>query len=960
MFTRLIPALLIGLAMLLPARDGMASDTGTIRGRVIDAETGEALPGVNVIVVGRSSGAATDQDGLYRIVLVPGEYTIKCSMIGFAVETRDVKVRSGQDVVLDFALTLEVIKGEEIIIESKADRNSEAILLKDRKEATAVSDAVSAEIIARTGAGDAATAMERVTGATVLDGKYVFVRGLGGRYSLTQLNGTVLPSADPDKKAVQMDIIPSNLLANIVTSKTATPDKPGSFAGGAVNMTTISYPDDLMLSFTSSFSYNPLANMNDRFLKYKGGKSDWLATDDGTRAIPEELRGENSIVPEHVFAWIDDEKAADLDRYSKAFVPVMAPYTGQTGLNQSYSLSFANKYKIMGRTAGLISSLSWDRSFKNYENGIRANYQLTGNSGTTSTLNADYLLKDQKSSDDVSLSGLAKLSMQPARGHDLSLEYMYNRNGLSSARYLSGTFPRDLAPDAIYETRVLKYTERSLSAIQLSGKHTGSGAGVQIDWNMSRSSALQNEPDLRYFTNDYVALPGADGSVDTLYSISNEIYPFPTRYYRNLRENSSTAQFNISVPLKFSGMERSLFKTGGSWRSRQRGFRERRFEIRQDRAAYSGDPESFFARENMGLVNPEDLNRPGLNYFNNYIVDASVPRGNYDGEETISAAYAMVDFSFTGALRLIGGVRYEITDMTVISGDSTLENGRIYERDWLPSVNLQYAFDQTKQLRFAYSRTLARPQLRELAPYATFEFINDFIFIGNPTLQRTLIANYDIRYEHYGAPGELYAFSAFYKNLSNPIERALDPRAAASNPEINPRNVSRGRVYGIEVEGRKKLGQLLPILRHVKVSSNLALIFSQVDIAEDELELIRAVNPDAPAARPLAGQADYVLNLSIAYDNIETGTVIGLYFNRVGERLSEVTSGGTPDIYLQPQNTLNLTLSWNLARNLTLKLSGKNLLDTVYEKAHRFKGEKYVMQSYRKGRIWTFSMKYHL
>ena len=305
----------IFISLFFAANLGAQTLKGIVAGKLVDSETGDPLIYANVHLEGTTFGAASDLEGNYRIVSVPpGTYNVKLNYMGYAeTQITDVVVTAGEVTKINVTLKPEVLEAEEVMVTAKALRNTEAVLLKDRQKAIAVSDAISAEAISRSGSGDAAEAMTKVTGASVVDGKYVYIRGLGERYSNTHLDGAELPTADPDKKAFQMDLFPSNLLDNIVTVKTFTPDKPGNFSGGIVNIGTKTFPESFTMSFSSSASCNTQTTLNDNFILYGGGSTDWLGFDDGTRDIPDLFDNWNKEDwPTVTGARYNDEEAAKL------------------------------------------------------------------------------------------------------------------------------------------------------------------------------------------------------------------------------------------------------------------------------------------------------------------------------------------------------------------------------------------------------------------------------------------------------------------------------------------------------------------------------------------------------------------------------------------------------------------------------------------------------------------------
>ena len=940
--------------LILFAPSVFSQNTGKIRGKLVDASNGEELIGANVIIAGKSLGSATDIDGFFTIDPVPaGTYTINASMIGYSKKSvTGVVVKAGETTRIDIDLAPEAFEMEEVVIEAKLLLDNEAGLLKDRQKATSISDAISSEDISRSGSGDAAAAMNKVTGASTVDGKYIYIRGLGERYTSTQLNGAEVPSADPNRRAVQLDLFPASFLENLVTTKTFTPDKPGDYTGGSVNITTKSFPDRMTLSLSTSASWNAQTTGGDDFLTYAGGGTDWLGFDDGTRAIPDALSEPGVTVPDLSYAFSDAEVASELDRLSKSFNSTMAPTRTTAPVNQSYSLSFGNQYSVFDQPLGFLASLTYSRKYSNYSNGSVGRYQLTGHVDEVDELTNDYLFVDHKSTDEVLWGGLANISYKLGTAHEVGFNLIYNRAADNEARYLAGSFPRDLTGNAVYETRNLHYTERELQTYQLRGKHNfESLGGLQVEWIGSIAGNTQDEPDVRYFTDNYT-IRDLSGTIDTIYAIRPSIYPIPSRYYRNLAENNRSFNLDMELPFQQWAGLGSKVRFGGSFLNKDRSFRERRFDFGQDKLKYDGNAEEFFNTENLGILASESTN--GFFRFGNYVIDATSLSNNYDGTQDVYAGYMMVDLPLTRQLRLITGARYEMTQMDVASQDTALARGMLDNNDFLPSVNLLYNVLEDMNVRAAYGKTLARPTFRELAPYASFNFVNDFTFIGNADLERTLIDNFDLRWEWFMRAGEIVAVSGFYKNFQNPIERVIKN----VNGEIQYQNVSEARVYGVEFEFRKRLDQLADFMGNFFFGLNYTWTRSVVDISADELAVIRAVNPYVDGTRELQGQSPYLANVNLAYQNAESGTSVSMYYNVFGERLSAVSLGGTPNVYEQPRGMLDLIVSQKLFWNISLKLAAKNLLNEAIEHVHHFEGKDYVYSRFNSGRDFSVGFSY--
>lgn len=960
----LVFTLIVLFAGLLP---GMALAesvaTGRVVGKLVDAETGDPLIGANVLLEGTTLGASSDLDGTFVVMNVPpAAYTVVVMYVGYR-ETRveNVKVAPGQSVKLDLSVKPEVIESAAVVVEATLMKDTEASLLKKRQRASAVSDAISAEQISRAGSGNAADAMSRVTGASVVGGKYVYIRGLGERYSNTQLNGAELPSADPDKKAFQLDLFPSGLLDNIVTIKTFTPDQPGSFSGGIVDVGTKTFPERFTLSFSSGVVTNSQSTGNGDFLTYQGGGSDWKGMDDGTRALPQELRDPNVFIPPLNQARSNPELAAELDRYSRAFKTGMVPSTKTGPLGQKYAFSIGNQVQLFKRPLGYLVSFNYSTDASFYQDGQVGRWKLTGKVSENDSLTNQILLSDTQGKEEVLWGGLATLNYKLHANHEIGGNIIYTQSGESTSRYLVGVWPQQFLnnPNAYFETRALRYVERSLNSFQFNGKHYFRSLGrMAFTWSGTIAGTSQDEPDARFFSDNF-SIQNFQGRDTTIYSISPSIYPRPARYFRNLKESSGNINLQISLPFKQWSGQQGKFSVGAYYNQKERIFTEQLYEYWQGTGfRYNGNAEEFFSASNIGIIGVDTLSSGYRYNFGNYIQKSlNALGGDYSGDETITAAFGMIEMPIFSQLRFIGGVRFEATQMEVFDRDTT---GSIDENDWLPSLNLVYQLSPQMNLRGAYGRTLARPNFREKAPYASYDFANDVMFQGNVTLKRTLIDNFDLRWEWFARSGEIYAVSGFYKRFYNPIERVIDLRYASDAAIIRYENVSQAKVYGLEVEVRKHLDELSSLLRYVRVGGNFSLIYSEVDIPSNELLLIRDLNPNASPTRPLQGQSPYIVNLELGYYNPRLGSDVSLHYNLFGERMSEVSLGGTPNVFEQPRPMLDVVYNQSIWSGLSLKLSGKNLLDSSYRTIHQYKGEEYVRQFYKWGREFSVGLSYQI
>jgi TonB-dependent receptor len=966
---------LVLIFALLLTSNLLAQSSGKISGTVVDSETGETLIGVNVVIDGTIKGTATDIDGRYTIRNVEaGTYTVVVSYLSFSTQRiTGVVVEEGETVTLDIALQPESELLDEIVVTADVVLNNEAGLLRQRQKSIAFSDAISAESISKSGIGDAAGVLKKVVGASVVGGKYVYVRGLGERYSSTHMNGIELPTADPDKKAFQLDLIPSSLIENVVTLKTFTPDKPGNFSGGLVDVTTKDFPEERTFEFSVSSAYNSQISFQDGLLGERSS-SEWLGFDYGQRDVPEflqELSDAGTDIP--ILSSGDNigsEESRLLNAASKAFNNEMVPVNTNLPMDYGFGLSFGDQSETGIGKLGYSVSLTYSRSIDNYDNGSIGRYLLVGETATTEELSAERLYADTRTDDNVDWGSLINLAYIPHNNHKFNFTYFKTQSGTHSGRLVTGFW--DEAPTANQISNVLSYQERSLDALFLTGKSVFASVNdLKVEWKLSQTKNALETPDLRYFLlqSEDSQISGVD---TTLYSNPSSLYPRPSRFFRDLDETGNSAILDVTVPI----FKNSSFKTGLFYDSKERDFNESRYDIFEDAFGIrdaEGDVFEFFGTQ--GIIDSTVTGR-GQGYdYGTYVQDGSDLRNSYTAESNISAYYGMVDLFISDKLRFIGGARVEYTDITATSDDSvlattpneiTVDNptgegfqgvGRLDNMDVLPSFSLVYSFNEKLNLRTAYTKTLARPTVRELMPLITFDFAGDFLFQGNPNLKRTLITNYDFRVEYFSSPGEIIAVSAFYKDLVNPMERVI--RNDIGNNATSIQNVPKGRVQGIELEVRKNLGFISEKTEYLNFAGNFTLVHSEVDIADVELDFIRAANPEASSTRQLFGQSPYIINLDLQYQN-QKGLSSNLSFNRFGDRLSLATGNATPNVFERAYNTLNWNVNYQLTNNIALGAKVNNILNPDIVQSYKFRGEEYIFHSYQNGITFSTSLKYSL
>jgi len=906
---------------------------GAITGVVVDQKQGEALPGANVTIKGTTTGTTTDLKGRYRLGgLAPGTYDIVYSFVGFQQKTvTGVEVTAGTSTKIAVTLAEETAQLDEVVIEAEAARDSEAGMLVNRAKAAGVTNAISAETIGRSGAGSAAAAMGNVTGASVVEGKFVNVRGLQGRYVTVQLNGTTLPNADPDGNSVSLDIFPSSLIDNIVTAKTFTPDKPGTFTGGAIDITTKSFPDDFFLDVSVSTAYNSEVGVGGAVLRPPGGLEEVPSIAD------------NDLVPSQPFSGTNNpdlQRRNDLlNDLTRAFATSVAPSPEDVFGNRSAEVAVGDRFSVLGgRSLGAIASFTYDESFSGFNGGTTARF--------SQGLNADRLQPEasyttRRGVEETLMGGLAGVSFQLTPNNEFGLRVVYNRDEERIARSETGILPRDnISGDRRFQTRVARVIERTVRSAQLDGTHQfGSGdKGVRVEWKTAVSAVGRDEPDNRFFQNEF-----SPGATDTTYAISGPVTGLPTRYFRALSEQDWSGEGSIRVPIGGAAVE-----AGGHFRTKTREFRERLFQHDAEAANFDGTPNAYVT---------EKAGRQENGQFGTYVKEVPSLGGNYDASLDTGAGYLMVETPVPGlsALEFIGGVRLEYADMSLNTLDNNTQ-GAFSQLDVLPSANLVWALRQDMNLRLAYGRTIALPSFREFSPFESFNFVGDFTERGNPSLNRTSIHNLDLRWEWFPSAGELLSASIYYKAFSDPIERTFLPESVDQGI-VTYRNRGSATVYGVELEGRKRLGGLASWLEHVQVGGNVTLTESRIDRTEEVLDLLERFRDNPSETRQLQGQSPYLVNLNVGYDNPETGTSVNVFFNRFGDRLQTVSANGV-DIFERARSTLDINASQRLLRGITVSASVKNVLNSEQVVSQTFKGTEFVNDQRPLGRTVSVGVSY--
>ncbi len=911
------------------------AQNGIIRGQIIDDESGEPLFSANAILKGTQIGTTTDFDGKFELSAGAGTYDMNVSFIGMSsITITGVVVKPGDVTIID-VIRLKPSSSElgEVTITAESVRNTEAAMITVKRKSANLIDGISSAKLKKTGDSDAADAAKRVTGVSVEGGKYVYVRGLGDRYTKTMLNGVDIPGLDPDKNAIQIDIFPTNLIANMTVLKSAVAELPADFTGGVVDIETQDFPNDKILNVSVGLAYNPEMHFNSDYLTYEGGGTDFLGFDDGTRALPD--KADTEPIPSPNGQGYSDQ---EVNQFLNSFSPVLGAIKQSSLMDASLGFSFGNqKLRGNGHKIGYILSLTYKNTTEYYDDVVYGDYQRS-QSGETDTyeLVPSTIRRGQQGENNVLLGGLAGIAYKTSLS-----KYRLTVMHLQNAEKVAGQFEVYNNSEAVgqsgYESYAnsLYYGQRGLSNLLLSGEHHNAEDDWEIEWKLSPTLSSITEPDLR--TTSFRLNPSTQDS-----SFSSDV-GFPKRSWRYLDEFNGVGKVDITRTFQWLTREAKL-KFGASHVFKKRDYTILSYELQffGGQPDFSGDPNEVLVPENM-YPNNDD----GGIFYNSSNGD---PNPNeYSSSVNNTAAYISLQAEPAFRLKVILGLRAENYYQTHTGRDQlanrVLNNDEVLSAlDLFPSANIIYNVTEDQNLRLSYFRSIARPSFKELSFAQILDPVSDRTFNGglapyegewDGNLTSTRINNFDIRWEYFGEKGELFSVSGFTKLFSDAIELVRIPEAQTT-AEFQPRNVGDGQVFGAEVELRKNLGFINEAMNKLSFSGNVTYVYSQIEMTDTEFNFRKDYEKTGQTVdrkRRMAGQAPYIINGGISYDDVNKGLSVGGYYNVKGRTLEVVGGGLFPDVYAELFHSLNITgsKSFGAERRSTLGFKVSNLLNDVRE-----------------------------
>lgn len=913
------------------------AQTGTIRGAVYEQSTGEPLFGVSVLVKELSTGAITDFDGKFEIQVAPGTYSLQISYMSYStVELTSVEVKEGAVFVAnDIMMLEEASELETVTVSAGAIRTTENALMSVKRNAANLMDGISASTFRQIGDGDAASAVKRVTGVSIEGGKYVYVRGLGDRYTKTVLNGMDIPGLDPDRNTIQMDIFPTNVIDNIIVSKSFTAELPADFTGGVVDIETKDFPEEKSAKLSISGGINPSMHFNSNYLTYDGGQTDWLGFDDGTRAIP---TGGSTNIPQYGDVVGNPNSPAGLE-YQEilgGFNKTLGGYRNNSLMDFGLGFSLGNQIARSKVTWGYNVAVTYKNETEFYEDAEFSLYAKPRESSETELEPLERQVGDY-GVNNVMLGGLAGIAMKTDKSK-FKINFIHLQNGESKA----GEFDfvnTNLGANFAAKQYNLEYSQRALTSVLIGGSHFLNGRDWEINWKIAPTRSTIEDPDVR-FTRFRVP----DNTISTEVGL-------PARIWRNLEENNVVGKIDLTRQLSLFDRDAKL-KFGSSYAFKNRDFTIQSFQFATGNTELDGDPNAILNEENLFSA----TNRNGVRYNADFL---PINPNEYQSIVTNIGGYTSLEANPATNLKAIVGLRVEKFNQYYTGTNQT---GTIVydlvemldDLDFFPTVNLIYNLKESQNLRFSASRTTARPSFKELSYAEILDPITGRTFIGglyrettnggtevlwDGNLTSTRINNYDLRWEAFQDKGQMLSVSAFYKTFERPIEIVQ----FLSDPgSFQPRNVGDGTVAGLEFEFRKSLSMIAPALKNFSWNTNVTVTESQIKMSASEFQsrsLTAREGEVVKNTRDMAGQAPYIINTGLAFQNYATGWEAGIFYNVQGPTLNYVGFGNRTDTYSVPFNSLNLNLnkSFGADERVQAGFGVENLLNQKRE---------FVFQSY--------------
>jgi len=927
------------LLVVLPKE--IIAQTGSIEGVVRDKSTNETLVGASVSIEGTNIGVSTNADGQFKLSsLKAGAYKLKVSYIAFnPYVSDDIHVTNDNVTIANVFLVPASVNLAEVNVSASRKTNTGIAVNKAVRMSVGLANGVSSQLIAKLQDRDAADVVKRIPGITIMNDKFIIVRGLSQRYNSVWLNNAATPSSETDTKAFSFDVIPSSMIDNILIYKTAEADFPADYSGGFIKIATKAIPDHNEVVFSYSTSINQGTTFHD-FYKYQGSKTDWLGYDNGFRAMPKEM-------------------PANLDEYTNAPNPALQQKVAEIGKSmnkswtpnlqtakpdQRFSMGISHKFNFGNTSLGNITAVTYSNS-NSYVNYLKNNnYSIYSYSSDNPSPVDEF--HDKQYTNTAKIGVLCNWAYYLNQNNRIEFRNMYNQIGYTRTTLREG---EEWYTNNLIRSTELSYLSRSIYSGQLGGLHNIGDGSLKIEWTFGYSTTNKKEPDMKR----YKYIKSSDAT-NYFLQVTGDLSPLSRRWL-DLNEDLFSGALNLTKRLNVWNTNSEL-KAGIYYETKNRAFTARNFSYKATGSTFGFtelQPDQIFTNANFNVTDGIQLVE-NVNKSDSYTADANIKAGYV----MVKIPVSKIDFNL--------GVRAEQSRQILHSYETntnTPSNPVMDTLNFFPSLNIVYNLTKKSLVRLAYGKTINRPEFREMAPFFFADFSLNAGVSGKADIKQAYVNSYDLRYEMYPSPDETFTVGIFYKQFTNAIEFIIK----GNNPTLYSfDNIESAKSYGLEVEIKKNLE--FAGLRNFDVLFNGSLIKSD----------IRAGSGALTRTRPLQGQSPYIVNAGLFYQGEKNGLMVNLIYNIVGKRIVAVGRPSPnqwediPDIYEMPRNMLDLSISKKIGQKIEIKGGIKDLINQKFQYEQNVKanvdmtkysgdGMKYfdrtqVTKLYYPGRVFTLGV----
>lgn len=920
------------------------AQNGTITGKVTDHKTQETIIGANVVIQGTTVGSATDIDGAFTISNVkPGTYTLVVTFISYKTQTiPDVIVEPGKKTTLEIPIAEDVEELQEVVITARKEIATDFSLVSAIKDSKLVVSGISSEQIAKMPDRDAAQVAQRVPGVTIQDGRFILIRGVPERYNQVMINGIIGPSTEIDKRSFSFDLIPAGAIDQMLIYKSGSAELPGDFAGGVIKLVTKNPSPDNFISVGLNIGYRVNTTGSDTY-KSDGSSSDKFGFDNGFRDLP-------STFPSTADLKNSNRAAAIRETAGKSLTNNFAPNKKTAAPDMGFNIATSQNFNAGSVKFSNLTSIAYSNSYQYYRSDF-----LRYNSFSAAGATKRFQYQDDAYSNDVRVNAMHNWLIDLNDRNKIEFKNLFVQLGEDKTIFRTGN---DFIqrPNDDFKNYAYHYLTRTIYTGQLEGTHKFGDGSFSLNWVAGLNYINRNEPDYRRFrTFRSQNEQGTDNPYSMQLPPSGNLFE-TGRFWSTLKDVGYSHGLNLQKKLGDISQKRVVTLKAGYFLEQK----TRSFNARYMNYLYPGFSDQTIGEELIRLPLETVFSPENIKAQNGFVIEEGTTNADrYDGENTLAAGYVSGLFP-VGKFDLSAGFRaeYNIQKLTALGNDgiAVKVDNPIFAP--LPLLNIAYNIGDRSLVRVAYSRTINRPEFRELAPFLYYQFETESALIGNVNLKTAFIHNVDLRWEFYPNPGELLSVGTFYKKFTDPIELFL--QITSDVPQLLYNNSISAYNYGVELEFRKSLASLgvSRLLRNTSFNLNAALIQSEVDNG--------TANGNLAQFRPMQGQSAYIVNFGLYYNDEDAGYSFNAAYNVFGARIYSVGDVNFPTWWEMPRQSLDFQASKKLGKTFEIKLNASNILNTSYRifQDNNFdqeiKTSEALIQKYKLGTQFSLSLTWKL